>query len=196
MLTLLQAAVVDSLAEALPTEVIEPTFWTKLLPKLQIWGVKLLVAILIFVIGKWIAQIIRNTVKKSMLKAGRDATLVNFLSSIIYFVIMIFVIIAAIGKLGVQTASLVAMFGAAGLAVGLALQGSLANFAGGVMLILFHPFKVGDNITGAGQTGKVHEIQMFNTILFSEDNKVIFIPNGKLSNDVIVNAEGPKVLER
>ena len=64
------------------------------------------------------------------------------------------------------------------------------------MLILFHPFKVGDNITGAGQTGKVHEIQMFNTILFSEDNKVIFIPNGKLSNDVIVNAEGPKVLER
>jgi small conductance mechanosensitive channel len=76
------------------------------------------------------------------------------------------------------------------------LQGSLANFAGGVMIILFHPFKVGDVITGAGQTGKVHEIQMFSTIMIGEGDKIIFIPNAKLSNDVIVNTEGPKILER
>jgi len=196
MFTLLEAVIADSLKDIVSVEIIKPTFWAGILPMLKVWGLKLLVAIIIFIVGKWIAGIIRSTVKKSMLKAGKDATLVNFLSSIIYFIILLFVIIAAIGKIGVQTASLVAMFGAAGLAVGLALQGSLANFAGGVMLILFHPFKVGDIITGAGQTGKVHEIQMFSTILMGEDNKVIFIPNGKLSNDVIVNAEGPKVLER
>jgi small conductance mechanosensitive channel len=196
MFTLLQAAVVDSVAAVLPVEVVKPDFWHKILPLVKVWGLKLLVAIIIFIVGKWIAQLIRNFVQKAMLKSGKDQTLVTFLGSMVYFLVMVFVVIAAIGKLGIQTASLVAIFGAAGLAVGLALQGSLANFAGGVMLILFHPFKVGDNITGAGQTGKVHEIQMFSTILTDADGKVIFIPNGKLSNDVIVNAEGVKVLDR
>lgn len=196
MFTLLQSAIMDTLSDVVSVEIIKPTFWEKVLPMLKIWGLRLLVAIIIYIVGKWVAGIIRNIVKKSMLKAGRDATLVNFMSSIIYFIILLFVIIAAIAKIGVQTASLVALIGGAGLAVGLALQGSLANFAGGVMLILFHPFKVGDTITGAGQTGKVHEIQMFSTILIGEGDKVIFIPNAKLSNDVIVNAEGPKVLER
>jgi len=196
MFTLLQSAIMDTLSDVVSVEIIKPTFWEKLLPMLKIWGLRLLVAIIIYIIGKWIAQAIKNFFKKSMLKSGKDATLANFVSSIIYFIILLFVIIAAIAKIGVQTASLVALIGGAGLAVGLALQGSLANFAGGVMIILFHPFKVGDVITGAGQTGKVHEIQMFSTILIGEGDKVIFIPNAKLSNDVIVNAEGPKVLER
>jgi len=186
----------DTLSDVVSVEIIKPTFWEKLLPMLKIWGLRLLVAIIIFIVGRWVAKIIKNIVKKSMLKGGRDATLANFLNSIIYFVVMVFVIIAAIAKIGIQTASMVALFGAAGLAVGFALQGTLGNFAGGVMIILFHPFKVGDVITGAGQTGKVHEIQMFSTILIGEGDKVIFIPNAKLSNDVIVNAEGPKVLER
>ncbi|MFO7659880.1 MAG: mechanosensitive ion channel [Candidatus Cloacimonadaceae bacterium] len=196
MFTLLQAVVMDTLNNIVSVEVVKPTFWEKLLPMLKLWGLKLLVAIIIFIIGKWIAGGIKNVIKKRMLKSGKDATLANFLSSIIFFLVMLFVIIAAIAKIGIQTASLVAIIGGAGLAIGLALQGSLANFAGGVMLILFHPFKVGDTITGAGQTGKVHEIQMFSTIMIGEENKVIFIPNAKLSNDVIVNAEGPKVLER
>jgi len=196
MFTLLQSAIMDTLSDVVSVEIIKPTFWEKLLPMLKIWGLRLLVAIIIFIVGRWVAKIIKNIVKKSMLKGGRDATLANFLNSIIYFVVMVFVIIAAIAKIGIQTASMVALFGAAGLAVGFALQGTLGNFAGGVMIILFHPFKVGDVITGAGQTGKVHEIQMFSTILIGEGDKVIFIPNAKLSNDVIVNAEGPKVLER
>lgn len=196
MFTLLQTAVMDTLNDIVSVEVVKPTFWEKVLPMLKLWGLKLLVAIIIYIVGKWVASFIKNIFKKQMLKSGKDATLATFVSSIIYFLLMLFVIIAAIAKIGVQTASLVAIIGGAGLAVGLALQGSLANFAGGVMIILFHPFKVGDVITGAGQTGKVHEIQMFSTIMMGEDNKVIFIPNAKLSNDVIVNAEGPKVLER
>lgn len=195
MFTLLQTVVADSLANAMP-EAIKPTFWVKVLPLLKVWGVKLLAAIIIYIIGKWVAKIIKNSMRNQMLKKGKDATLTNFLTSIVYALVMVFVFIAAIAKLGIQTASLVAIFGAAGLAVAFALQGSLANFAGGVMLILFHPFKVGDTITGAGQTGKVHEIQMFSTIMMGEDDKVIFIPNAKLSNDVIVNTEGPKILER
>jgi small conductance mechanosensitive channel len=196
MFTLLQVAVTDTLANVLQVEIVKPDFWAKALPMLKDWGLKLLVAIIIYLVGKWVAGLIRKGIKKSMAKSGKDITLANFLSSIVYFVILLFVIIAAIGKIGVQTASLVAMFGAAGLAVGFALQGSLGNFAGGVMLILFKPFKVGDTITGAGQTGKVHEIQMFSTILIGEGDKVIFIPNAKLSNDVIVNTEGLKVLDR
>lgn len=196
MFTLLQVVVMDTLSDVVSVEMVKPTFWEKVLPLLKLWGLKLLVAIIIYIVGKWIAGLIKNVIKKRMLKSGKDATLANFLSSIIFFLVMLFVIIAAIAKIGIQTASLVAIIGGAGLAVGLALQGSLANFAGGVMIILFHPFKVGDVITGAGQTGKVHEIQMFSTIMLGEENKVIFIPNAKLSNDVIVNAEGPKVLER
>jgi small conductance mechanosensitive channel len=192
MFTLLEAAVADTLADVLPTEVMEPTFWTKLLPKLQIWGVKLLAALLIFIIGKWVAKWISKLIQKAMLKSKTDETLASFISNITYFLLLIFVVIAAISKLGVQTTSFVAIIGAAGLAIGLALQGALANFAAGVMLILFHPFKVGDNITGAGQTGKVHEIQMFSTVLVGPDNQAIIIPNSKVTADIIVNFEGVK----
>ena len=194
MFTLLQAAIVDTVASVLPVEAVKPSFWVKALPKLQIWGVKILAALLIFIIGKWIAKMIGKLIYKAMIKSKTDETLSGFISNITYFLLLIFVVIAAISKLGVQTASFVAIIGAAGLAIGLALQGSLSNFAAGVMLILFHPFKVGDNVTGAGQTGKVHEIQMFSTILIGEEGKAIIIPNSKITTDVIINFEGVKDL--
>ncbi|MBM4399352.1 MAG: mechanosensitive ion channel, partial [Candidatus Cloacimonetes bacterium] len=153
-------------------------------------GIKLLAAILIFIIGKWIAKTIGKVMHKAMIKSKTDETLAAFISNIVYFLLLIFVVIAAIGKLGVQTASFIAIIGAAGLAIGLALQGSLANFAAGVMLILFKPFKVGDNVTSAGQTGIVHEVQMFSTILIGEDGKAIIIPNAKITGDIIVNLNG------
>jgi len=186
----LQGSVADILADIVLVELVKPDFWTKMLPKLQVWGIKLLAAILIFIIGKWIAKTIGKVMHKAMIKSKTDETLAAFISNIVYFLLLIFVVIAAIGKLGVQTASFIAIIGAAGLAIGLALQGSLANFAAGVMLILFKPFKVGDNVTSAGQTGIVHEVQMFSTILIGEDGKAIIIPNAKITGDIIVNLNG------
>lgn len=150
-------------------------------------GSKLLAAILIYVIGKWIARIISNLLRKMMMHSKVDASLVAFVGNLSYAVILIFVIIAAIGKLGIQTTSFIALIGAAGLAVGMALQGSLSNFAAGVMLIIFKPFKVGDTITGAGMTGKVHDIGIFNSIVLTSDNRKLIIPNAKLSADSITN---------
>jgi small conductance mechanosensitive channel len=115
-----------------------------------------------------------------------EQTLASFAKNMIYYAILIFVIIAALGKLGVQTSSFVALIGAAGLAVGLSLQGTLANFAAGVMLIMFEPFKAGDTIEAAGATGKVQEIQIFNTILAAADNKKVIMPNSKITGDKII----------
>jgi small conductance mechanosensitive channel len=190
MFPLLQTAIADSVAKAIPVELVKPTFWVKILPKVQVIGLKLLAALLIFIIGKWLAKMIGKFIHKAMLKSKTDETLASFISNITYFLLMIFVVIAAISKLGVQTTSFVAIIAASGLAIGLALQGSLANFAAGVMLIMNHPFKIGDNITGAGQTGIVHEIQMFSTILEDPDKKAIIIPNSKLMGDVIINFSG------
>jgi small conductance mechanosensitive channel len=190
MFTTLVTAVTDSIATVLPVEVIKPSFWIKIMPILKLWGLKIIAALLIFIIGKWIAKLIGKFIYKAMIKSKTDETLSTFISNITYFLMVIFVVIAAISKLGVQTTSFVAIIAASGLAIGLALQGSLANFAAGVMLILNHPFKIGDNITAAGQTGKVHEIQMFSTILEDADKKAIIIPNSKLTGDIIINFEG------
>jgi small conductance mechanosensitive channel len=150
------------------------------------YGPGLIAAILIFVIGKWVAKIVSRLAEKAMGKTKIDATLATFAKNMVYYIMMIFVIIAALGKLGVQTSSFVAIIGAAGLAVGLALQGTLANFAAGVMIILFETFKAGDTIETAGVSGRVQEIQIFNTILQSADNKKIIIPNSKITGDKIV----------
>lgn len=150
-------------------------------------GTKLIAAILIYIIGKWIARMVSNLMRKMMTHSKVDASLVSFAGNLTYAVILVFVIIAAIGKLGVQTTSFIALIGAAGLAVGMALQGSLSNFAAGVMLILFKPFKVGDTITGAGMTGKVHDIGIFHCIILTSDNRKLIIPNAKLSADSITN---------
>ena len=151
------------------------------------YGPSLLAAIAIFFIGKWVAKWIKRLVARGMTRAEVDPMIVSFTTSMIYIGLMVFVVIAALGEIGIQTTSFIAILGAAGLAIGLALQGSLANFAAGFMLIIFRPFKVGDVIEAAGVTGKVDEIQIFTTTLRTPDNKTIIIPNGKLGNDNIIN---------
>jgi small conductance mechanosensitive channel len=159
--------------------------------KLQEWivlyGLKVVAAIAILVLGRIAAGIIRGVVRRLLRKSKVEETLVSFFTSGTYVAIMAFVVIAAISRLGVQTASFIAVLGAAGLAVGLALQGSLANFAAGVLLIAFKPFKVGDFITAGGVTGGVEAIGIFTTELKSPDNKKIIIPNAKVTADSIIN---------
>lgn len=170
---------------------VDPSAWAgmieKATPFVITMGLKLLAAVLIYLVGRWIARLIANTLKKIMTRGKVDASLVSFVGNIVYAIILVFVIIAAISKLGVQTTSFIAIIGAAGLAVGMALQGSLSNFAAGVMLILFKPFKLGDSIIGAGITGKVHDIGVFHTIILTGDNRKVIVPNAKLSADSITN---------
>ena len=152
-----------------------------------LYGIKLIAAVLIFVVGKWLAGIISRFMEKMMIKAKVDATLTKFVRNIVYVGLMVFVVIAALNKLGVQTTSFIAIIGAAGLAVGLALQGSLANFAAGVLLIMFKPFKVGDFIQAGGTMGTVAEIQIFNTILNAPDNRKEIVPNAQVTGGNITN---------
>ena len=147
----------------------------------------LLIAVLILVIGKWVARLISNVTSNIMKKSKVDDTLRRFARNLIFSVIMVIVIIAAVGKLGVETASFVAIIGAAGLAIGFALQGSLSNLAAGVMLIVFRPFKADDFVEIASSIGTVKEIQMFNTILDSPDNIRKIIPNSQVIGGTIKN---------
>ena len=151
------------------------------------WLIKLLVALAIWLIGKWIAKRISGLSKRLMEKARVDATLVRFIGNIIYVVLLVVVGIAALDHLGVKTTSLLAIFGAAGLAIGLAMKDSLSNFASGVMLILFRPFRVGDFIEAAGTAGIVEEIGIFATHMRTGDNRSIIVPNGRLHQDNIIN---------
>ncbi|MFH2011246.1 MAG: mechanosensitive ion channel domain-containing protein [Pseudomonadota bacterium] len=163
----------------------------QILVKMQDWialyGLKLIAAILILIIGQFAAKGIRALIQRIMQKGQLDNTLVSFVASLCYVGIMAFVIIAALGQLGVQTASFVAIVGAAGLAIGLALQGSLANFAAGILMIIFKPFKVDDYIEGGGVVGTVEAIGIFTTELKSVDNKKIIVPNAKMTSDNIIN---------
>lgn len=163
------------------------TVMTKITELLTVYGINFIAAIAIFLIGRWVAKGVTRFIERLMTKREVDPTLVAFVSNLSYVVLLAFVIIAALNKLGIQTASFIAVLGAAGLAVGLALQGSLANFAAGVLMIIFRPFKVGDYIEGAGVGGTVEAIQIFTTQLKSPDNKTIIVPNAKISADNIVN---------
>ena len=153
----------------------------------------LIVAILIFLIGKMVARWMSNLAAKGMEKANSDKTLIGFVRKLIYYLILAAVVIAALGELGIQTTSLLAVMGAAGLAIGLALKDSLSNFASGVMLIMLRPFKVGDVVEIAGSTGKIKEVKIFSTAMVTPDNKEITIPNGQILNDVIINYTANKV---
>ena len=159
--------------------------------KLQEWialyGLKVIAAIAILIIGQLAAKGVRSVIRRALHKGKIDDTLVTFVASLSYVALMAFVIIAALGQLGVQTASFVAILGASALAVGLALQGSLANFASGILMIIFKPFKVGDYIEGGGTAGVVEEVGIFSTILKSPDNKIIIVPNAKMTGDNIIN---------
>ncbi|MEB3321807.1 MAG: mechanosensitive ion channel domain-containing protein [Synechococcaceae cyanobacterium] len=139
-------------------------------------------------IGRWVAKQIARFVKRLL---GRhqdlDVMLVSFLSTLTYYLVLAFVVIAALNRLGIQTTSIIAVLGAAGLAIGLALQGSLSNFAAGVLMVFFRPFQVGDFIEGAGTTGTVKEITLFTTTLLTPDNKKVIVPNTKLNGDNITN---------
>jgi|OM-RGC.v1.007949940 small conductance mechanosensitive channel len=152
------------------------------------YAFSLLMALLIFVIGKWFVNKIVSLLGKVLRKVnGMDETLVRFLENIVYYVLLIVVILTALGKLGVETTSFLAILGAAGLAVGLALKDSLGNFASGVMIILFKPFKVGDLVTAAGVTGSVSEVGIFNSVFITADNQKIIVPNGAITSGTITN---------
>lgn len=150
-------------------------------------GLNVIYAILIFVIGKWIAGMIRNSVKRVMEKKEVDPALISFGSSMLYYLLLIAVVLAAVQQVGFQTTSLVAVLGAAGLAVGLALQGSLSNFASGVLIIMFRPFRISDVIDTGGIIGVVKEIGILTTILSSPDNKKIIVPNASIMSGSITN---------
>lgn len=151
------------------------------------YGLQVVGAILIFIIGKWLAKLVKKVIVKVMEKGKVDPMLVSFVSSLAYAAMLVFVVIAAIGRLGIQTASFIAVLGAAGLAIGLALQGSLANFAAGVLMVIFKPFKVGDFVEAGGTSGVVDEISIFTTIVNTPDNKRTIIPNAKVMGDNITN---------
>lgn len=147
----------------------------------------LILAILIFIIGLWLVKFINRMVKKFFSKHEYDPSLETFLQSLINIILKILLFVLVITQLGVQSSSLVAIIGAAGLAIGLALQGSLANFAGGILILLFKPFKVGDFISAQGVDGTVQEISIFTTKLSTFGNQIAIVPNGQLSNNNIIN---------
>ncbi|WP_035276275.1 mechanosensitive ion channel family protein, partial [Desulforegula conservatrix] len=150
------------------------------------YGLNLISAILIFFIGRWAAKVATSITEKVMIKSKVEPTLISFAKNLLYIALMAFIVIAVLNRLGIQTASFVAVLGAAGLAIGLALQGSLSNFSAGVLLVLFQPFKVGDEIETAGSTGIVKEIQIFTTIIEMADGKLAVIPNSKVTADKII----------
>ena len=151
------------------------------------YGVKVIAALVIFIVGRWAAGISRSLLQKVMEKKRVDQTIISFVGNLTYSAILAFVVIAALSKLGLQTTSFVALIGAAGLAVGLALQGSLSNFAAGVLMIIFRPFKAGDYIEGGGMAGSVSEINIFTTIMKTPDNKKLIVPNATMMASNIVN---------
>ena len=163
----------------------------QLLEKLIDWGsvfgIKLIAAIAVFIIGKMIAKGIRKLIVKLMNKKDVDLTITSFVSSLTYGFLLIFVILAALSQIGIQTTSFMAIIGAAGLAIGLALQGSLSNFAAGFLIIMFRPFKIGDYVAAGGESGSITKISIFTTEMNSVDNKLIIIPNAQIMSGTITN---------
>lgn len=151
------------------------------------WSLRIVTAIAIWLAGYWIANRITRLIRRGMERAAIDITLVRFLGNIIHAGLLAVVIIAALDHVGVPTTSMLAVFGAAGLAIGLALRDSLANFASGIMLILFRPFRVGDFVEAGGVSGSVEEIRIFSTMIRTADNRVIVVPNGQIANAAIIN---------
>ncbi|MCU4187546.1 mechanosensitive ion channel [Flavobacterium sp. HXWNR29] len=148
---------------------------------------KFVVAIIILIVGLWATSFITKTAKKVMIKRNVELTLSNFIGNLIFWTLRVLLFVTVISKLGIETSAFVTILGAAGLAIGLSLQGSLSNFAGGILIILFKPFRLGDTIEALGETGKVDEILIFSTRLITATNQVIYIPNGILSNGKIKN---------
>ncbi len=151
------------------------------------WGIKVIGAIAVFIIGKWLASFLTNLVKKGLENAKTDITLIKFLGDLTYFALFVLVIIAALGTLGVNTTSFAAIVAAAGLAVGLALQQNVSNFGAGVIILFLRPFKIGDFVEAGGATGVIETIGIFNTTFKTGDNKIIIVPNSNIIGNNIVN---------
>lgn len=162
-------------------------YWDYAITVLMEYSPRLISALLIFLIGWYAIKIIKRVVTRIMIKREMEPTLSKFLADILIWTLKILLFVTVISRLGVENSSFVAIIGAAGLAIGLSLQGSLSNFAGGVLIIMFKPFKVGDFIEAQGVSGTVKQIQIFVTQLSTVDNQTIFVPNGALSNNNIIN---------
>jgi len=154
------------------------------------YGLKIIGAIIILILGRIAAGIGRSICRRVLEKTKTDTAIISFVGSLAYVIILVFAVLAALAKFGIQTTSFVAVLGAAGFAIGFALQGSLANFAAGVLILALRPYRVGDYIEGAGVAGTVKDIELFTTILSTVDNVKIIVPNGKLFGDVIKNVSG------
>ena len=165
--------------------------WNEVIAMLKTTGIEfsinLVTAIAIFYVGRMVVGLLMRGLKKMMQAQDVDVTLQTFVGNLVRMVLLIFVIIAAISALGIQTTSFIAIVGAAGLAIGLALQGSLSNFASGVLIVLFRPYKVGDFVEAAGISGVVEEVQILTTVLKTGDNKKVIVPNGQIMDSVITN---------
>lgn len=153
----------------------------------MVYGLRLLVAIVILVIGAWAVKRLNRLLQAMMLRKGVDESLRPFLGSIINVALWILLLVLVVAQLGLEMTSFIAVLGSAGLAIGLALQGSLSNFAGGVLILTIKPFRVGDFIEAQGQAGTVHLINIFNTVIKTGNNQVIYMPNGPLASSVVVN---------
>lgn len=151
------------------------------------WSIKIVTALLIFIIGRWLAKLLVKMSRKVMQKSNIDQMLIDFIANILYALLLIVVVLAALDQLGVKTTSALAILGAAGLAIGLSLQNSLSNFAAGVMLIIFRPFKKGDYVEAAGTAGIVESITVFTTLMRTGDNREVTVPNGQIYSGTITN---------
>jgi small conductance mechanosensitive channel len=161
--------------------------WTSIQQLLVTVGINIILAILIFVVGFWLATYLGKIVRKILEKSNTDDGLTTFLTSLSIILLKALVLVTGLSQLGIAMTSFVALLASAGLAIGLAFSGTLSNFAGGVMILIFKPFKIGETIRVMGEIGEVEEIQIFNTWLHTSDNKVIILPNGPVANGVIVN---------
>jgi len=159
----------------------------QVLPEVTRWGVRVIGALAVLLVGWLVAKGIRAGVRRALERTRVDATLVPFISKIIYYGVLTFVVLAVLGIFGIQTASIIAVIGAAAFAVGLALQGTLSNFSAGVMILIFRPFKVGDYVEAGGSAGSVMEIDIFNTVLNTPDNVRVIVPNAAVYGSTIKN---------
>ena len=150
-------------------------------------GWTLIKALLVFIVGRFLISMINKLVQRVLLKRNIDPSIKTFVGSLIHIILMILLIVSVVGALGVQTASFAALLASAGVAIGMALSGNLSNFAGGLIILIFKPYKVGDFIVAQNLSGTVREIQIFHTVLTTTDNKVIYIPNGSLSSSAVIN---------
>ena len=150
-------------------------------------GWTLIKALLVFIVGRFLISMINKLVQRVLLKRNIDPSIKTFVGSLIHIILMILLIVSVVGALGVQTASFAALLASAGVAIGMALSGNLSNFAGGLIILIFKPYKVGDFIEALNMSGTVKEIQIFHTVLTTGDNKVIYIPNGSLSSNAVIN---------